>query len=103
MDFHLFESVEDDQLIEVKKNIKHLCVLNFFFETFRKNVCNFKVLSANAVPLRGGPLSAFVSLCLRFLLGSCFFADVVPMDRLLKLFGILRGPGGFIMHVDTKS
>lgn len=57
----------------------------------------------NVVPLRGGPLSAFVSLCLRFLLGSCFFVDAAPMDRLLKLFGILRGPGGFTMHVETKS
>lgn len=69
----------------------------------RKSVSNFNLLSINFVPLRGGPLSAFVSLCLRFLLGSCFFADAAPMDRLLKLFGILRGPGGFIMHVDTKS
>lgn len=55
----------------------------------------------NIIPLRGGPLSAFASLCLRFLFGS-FFDDAAPADR-LQLFGIFRGPGGFIMHVDTKS
>lgn len=56
------------------------------------------------VPLRGGPLSGFeLSLCLRFRVESCFFVDDVPIDRLFKWFDILRGPGGFTMHVETKS
>lgn len=63
------------------------------------------ILSFKKIPLRGGPLSALAepSLCFRFLFGSCFFADDAPIDRLFKLFDIFRGPGGFTIHVDTKS
>lgn len=65
--------------------------------------CKSDVLHCG-LPLRGGPLSAFeLSLCLRFLVESCFFADPALIDRLLKLLEILRGAGGLTMHVETKS
>lgn len=62
-------------------------------------------IATKKIPLRGGPLFALaeLSLCFRFLFGSCFFADDVPIDRLFKLFDIFRGPGGFTMQVETKS